>query len=164
MKEKFMEGSKAKGCPKTDADAIWGMMEAGGSYLFNKSHATAYGVTAYIGAWIKVHYPTVFYNVALEWAKDEDIPAITSEMEMCSNAKFVPPDINVSNVGFESDYKDNLIYWSLSRIKMVGKATVDYIVAERKARGEFTSIENFIERIFKYKLKKYQYWEKVLNL
>ena len=49
--------------------------------------------------------------------------------------------------------------WSLSRIKMIGAKAVDWIINERNKNGEFTSIVNFIERVFKYKLKKYQYWD-----
>mgnify|MGYP006990132670 CR=1 FL=1 len=48
-------------------------IEACGSYLFNKSHATAYAVTSYIGAFLKAQYPTAFYTVALEWADDKEL-------------------------------------------------------------------------------------------
>ena len=79
-----------------------------------------------------------------------------SEMERCSGAKIVPPDINHSTVEFFTDYTTDEIYWSLTRIKQVGIKTVEYIVTER-AKGPFLSIENFIHRIFRYKLKKYKY-------
>lgn len=158
-KDKFMAGALKQGCPQEDADAIWNMFEVAGSYCFNKSHATAYAVTAYAGAFLKANYPTAFYTVALQWAKDDEIPTLMSEMELCSNAKIVPPDINVSCGTFQTDFDTNEIFWSLSRIKMLGAKATDWIVNERNARGEFTSIENFIERIFRYKLKKYQYWD-----
>lgn len=158
-KDKFMAGALKQGCPQEDADAIWNMFEVAGSYCFNKSHATAYAVTAYAGAFLKANYPTAFYTVALQWAKDDEIPTLMSEMELCSNAKIVPPDINVSGSTFQTDFDTNEIFWSLSRIKMLGAKATEWIVNERNARGEFTSIENFIERIFRYKLKKYQYWD-----
>jgi DNA polymerase-3 subunit alpha len=71
----------------------------------------------------------------------------------------VAPDINKSAMNFYTDYATNQIFWSLSRIKMVGTKAVDWIINEREKNGEFTSIINFIERVFKYKLKKYQYWD-----
>lgn len=158
MKEKFMNGAKNKECPKEDAELIWEMIEAGGSYLFNKSHATAYAVTSYLGAWLKANYPTVFFNVALQWADDKEIPMLMSEMEKCSDAKISAPDINTSGNVFFTDYETNDIYWSLNRIKTLGEKAVKYIINERE-KGTFTSIENFIHRIFRYKLKKYQYWD-----
>lgn len=158
-KDKFLNGASANGCPNEDAHAIWNMFEVAGSYLFNKSHATAYAVTAYAGAFLKANYPTAFYTVALQWAKDDEIPSLMSEMELCSQAKVVAPDINVSNSTFFTNYDTNEIFWSLCRIKMLGTKATDWIVAEREARGEYTSIENFIDRVFRYKLKKYQYWD-----
>lgn len=159
MKDKFMVGAKKNGCPQEDADKIWAQIEAAGTYCFNKSHATAYAVTAYVGAWLKVHYPTAFYTVALQWADDNELVALMGEMEAISNAKVVPPDINVSENIFHTDYNTNEIFWSISRIKQLGAKAVQWIIDERKKNGEFTSITNFIDRIFKYKLKKYEYWD-----
>lgn len=158
-KGKFMEGADKNGCPKEQATEIWHMFEVAGGYLFNKSHATAYAVTAYAGAYLKANYPTAFYTVALQWAKDDQIPTLMSEMELCSNAKIVAPDINVSGDTFFTNYETNEIFWSLTRIKNLGARATEWIVNERKTRGDFTSIDNFIDRVFRYKLKKYQYWD-----
>ncbi|WP_195407388.1 helix-hairpin-helix domain-containing protein [Bacteroides congonensis] len=163
MRDKFMSGAHEKGCPKEDADLIWDMIEAGGSYIFNKSHATAYAITSYVGAWLKVNYPTAFYTIALQWADDKELPLIMSEMEECSSAKVVPPDINTSAEKFFTDYRTNEIFWSLGKIKMLGTKAVQYIIDERTKGGPFKSIENFIHRIFKYKLKKYEYWDDADN-
>lgn len=159
FKEQFLIGAQAKDCPKEDAVAIWDMIESGGSYLFNKSHATAYAVTSYVGAYLKANFPTAFYTVALQWADDKELVPLMFEMEACSKAKVVPPDINHSEDSFYTDYETDSIFWSLSRIKMVGSKAVDWIINERTKHGEFTSIINFIHRVFKYKLKKYQYWD-----
>ena len=156
---KFKEGAEKKGCPKEEADKIWSMIESGGTYLFNKSHATAYAVTSYVGAWLKANYPTAFYTVALQWADEKELVPLMSEMESCSSAHVVSPDINHSEDSFYTDYSSNAIFWSLSRIKMVGSKAVDWIINERNKNGEFTSVTNFIHRVFKYKLKKYQYWD-----
>lgn len=123
------------------------------------SHATAYAATAYAGAWLKANYPVAFYTVALQWADDKEIVSLMGEMEACSNAKVVAPDINESNQIFYTNYETNSIFWSLSRIKMLGVKAVEWIINERKKNGNFTGIENFIDRVFKYKLKKYEYWD-----
>ena len=159
MKEKFMTGAAAKGCPKEDAEHIWEMIEAGGGYLFNASHATAYAVTSYVGAYLKANYPTAFYTVALQWADDKEIPLLMSEMELCSKARIVPPEINTSRQVFFTDYGTDEIFWSLGRIKQLGAKAVACIVEEREKNGPYTSVEHFIHRIFRYKLKKYAYWD-----
>ena len=159
MTETFMTGAAAKGCPKEDAEHIWEMIEAGGGYLFNASHATAYAVTSYVGAYLKANYPTAFYTVALQWADDKEIPLLMSEMELCSKARIVPPEINTSRQVFFTDYGTDEIFWSLGRIKQLGAKAVACIVEEREKNGPYTSIEHFIHRIFRYKLKKYAYWD-----
>jgi DNA polymerase III subunit alpha len=159
MKVKFMEGAQQNGCPVEEAEAIWQQIEACGSYLFNKSHATAYAITAYIGAYLKAKYPTAFYTVALQWAEDNELVPLMSEMEACSQAKVVSPDINNSTEVFYTDFSTDSIFWSLVGIKMVGLKAAEWIIEERTKNGNYTDIVNFIERVFKYKLKKYQYWD-----
>ncbi|MBF0648601.1 DNA polymerase III subunit alpha [Dysgonomonas sp. GY75] len=159
LKDDFIKGAIASGCPDYEANEIWHKIEVAGKYSFNRSHAAAYALTAFTGAWLKANYPTAFYTVALQWAEDKEIPLLMSEMELCSEAKIVAPDINVSDIAFYTDYNSNEIFWSLTRIKMLGPKAVNFIMDERRKHGNFTSIENFIHRIFKYKLKKYQYWD-----
>ena len=158
LKADFIAGAVRNGCPDYEAEEIWHKIEVAGKYSFNRSHAAAYALTAYCGAWLKANYPSAFYTVALQWADDKEIPSLMAEMERCSAAKIVPPDINRSGVEFFTDYATDEIFWSLTRIRQVGIKTVEYIVSER-TRGKFECIENFIHRIFRYKLKKYCYWE-----
>lgn len=159
LKDDFIKGAITNGCPEYEAQEIWHKIEVAGKYSFNRSHAAAYALTAYCGAWLKANYPTAFYTVALQWCDDKEIPLLMAEMEECSNAKIVPPDINVSEREFHTDYSTDSIFWSLTRIKMLGAKAVDYIISEKNKNGKFTSIQNFIHRIFKYKLKKYEYWD-----
>lgn len=158
LKADFIAGAIRNGCPDYEAETIWHKIEVAGKYSFNRSHAAAYALTAYCGAWLKANFPSAFYTVALQWADDREIPALMSEMERCSSAKIVPPDINRSGMEFFTDYATDEIFWSLTRIRQVGVKTVEYIVSER-ARGPFESVENFIHRVFRYKLKKYKYWD-----
>lgn len=163
MREKFLKGAKENGCPIEDAIAIWQQIEACGSYLFNKSHATAYAVTSYIGAFLKAQYPTAFYTVALEWADDKELIPIMSEMEACSNAKVVSPDINKSAMSFYTDYETNQIFWSLSRIKMVGTKAVDWIINERNKMVSLWNLKvrsTFRKRYFCERNRLFHYTEK----
>ena len=159
LKADFIAGAVGNGCPDYEAEEIWHKIEVAGKYSFNRSHAAAYALTAYCGAWLKANYPSAFYTVALQWADDKEIPSLIAEMERCSSAKIVPPDINRSGTEFFTDYATDEIFWSLTRIKQVGVKTVEYIVTERDRGGAYTGIENFIHRIFRYKLKKYSYWD-----
>lgn len=96
LKEDFIKGAVNNGCPDYEAEEIWHKIEVAGKYSFNRSHAAAYALTAFAGAWLKANYPSAFYTIALQWADDKEVVLLMSEMEQCSRAKIVPPDINVS--------------------------------------------------------------------
>ena len=159
FKEKFFIGAEINHCPKEVAIAIWDMTEKAASYIFNQSHATAYGLTAYVGAWLKAHYPMPFYTVILRDCDDDKLPTLMNEMKAVGGATIVQPDINVSGLNFTPDYKNNKIYWSLTRIKWVGSKAVEYIVKERTRYGDFINLEEFIRRIFRQKLVKFKNWD-----
>ena len=66
------------------ANNVWDSIDKASTYLFNKSHATAYALTGYICQWLKVHYPIYYWVTAFsfvpEGKKDEKIPAYISEI------------------------------------------------------------------------------------
>jgi DNA polymerase-3 subunit alpha len=87
----------------------------------------------------------------MEWADEKELPLLLSEMQQCSEAKIAPPEVNISGSQFFTNCKTNEIFWSLSRIKVIGTKTVDFIVGERTRTGDYHSVEDFIQRIFKHK-------------
>lgn len=158
FKDKYFEGAKKNGCPKEAAEKIWSNVEDAAKYSFNKSHATAYGLTGYIGAWLKTYYPTAFYTVILKHQDEKKLPKLMNEMRAVGGTTISQPNINISGVDFVTDFNTGLIHWSLSRIKQLGVRAVKYIMDDRDKFGPYTSIEEFIDRIFKYKMKQYKYW------
>ena len=118
-----------------------------GNVVTCNSHATSYSVISYIGAYIKAHYPAVFYTVALELAKKEDVPKIMIEIgDEGSGVRITAPSINVSGFKFSGDYDTGNIYWSLSRIDQCGVATTNKVVEDREMLGDFESLEDFLIR------------------
>lgn len=101
------------------------------------SHATAYGLTAYVGAWLKTYYPTAFYTVVLRDQDEDKMAVLMNEIKTVGGTELEKPNINISGENFTADFKNNKIYWSLSRIKQLGPKAVKYIVQERNLYGEF---------------------------
>lgn len=58
LKADFIAGAVGNGCPDYEAEEIWHKIEVAGKYSFNRSHAAAYALTAYCGAWLKANYPS----------------------------------------------------------------------------------------------------------
>ena len=163
FKDRFYAGADKNGCPKDAADRIWAIIEGGASSSFNLSHSVSYSLESYVGAYVKAHYPVAFYTVLLKWGKDENLVQILQEIRELNGITISQPDINISGDDFTTNYSTNEIFWSILRIKQVGLKAVDFIVAERNRHGEFTSLEDFIKRIFRNKFKKYKDWDDIDN-
>jgi DNA polymerase-3 subunit alpha len=146
-REQFIKGAQERSCDELIALSIWNKIEAGAGYGFNKSHAACYALTAYYGMWFKANYPVHFYTTALQFANDKDMAAIITEIQESGLAKIVPPDVNKSEFKFITDYNTGEIFWALTNIKMVGEVAVKGIMLEREKGGDFTSFEDFVQRM-----------------
>ncbi len=148
QREKFVKGAVKNGIKRELAEELFKEMESFASYAFNKSHSAAYAYLAYIGAYLKAHYPVHFMaslltNEAERGATSEIVKYINECKNM--NIEVLPPDIN------ESDYNftiiKNGIRFGLSAIKNVGEAAIKSILEARKKLGRFSTLEDFIRDI-----------------
>lgn len=115
-------------------------------YAFNKSHAAAYAVVSYQTAFLKYYYP-VEYMAALLTSVISNAGKVSEYIQVAKEMgiKILPPDINEGEVGFS--VSDNAIRYALTAIKNVGRPVIEAIVEERKVRGAFTNINDFIVRM-----------------
>ena len=61
VKPELHNGLIARGWTEEQFQRLWDVILASCSYMFNKSHAVAYAILAYMTAKIKAHYPSEFY-------------------------------------------------------------------------------------------------------
>ncbi|MGN0431020.1 MAG: DNA polymerase III subunit alpha [Lachnospiraceae bacterium] len=144
--EEGVPGCVALGIEEKVADGIYENMMDFAKYAFNKSHAACYAVVAYQTAYLKYYYPVEFMAALLTSVIDN--PKKVSEyILVCRNMgiRILPPDINQGESGFS--VSDGCIRYSLTAIKSVGWPVIAAVVAERKERGAFTNLNDFITRM-----------------
>ena len=144
--EEGVPGCVANGISAQVANHIYDTMMDFAKYAFNKSHAACYAVVAYQTAYLKYYHPVEFMAALLTSVIDN--PNKVSEYIMSCRSmgiQILPPDINEGESGFS--VSGNEIRYALTAIKSVGRPVIDAVVTERKARGPYTNLEDFITRM-----------------
>ena len=144
--EEGVLGCIKNGIKEEIANKIYDEMIDFAKYAFNKSHAAAYAVVAYQTAYLKYYYPVEFM-AALMTSVIDNTRKVSEYIYSCRQMgiQILPPDINRGEGGFSVDGQN--IRYGLSAIKSVGKPVIDAIVSERETRGEYKSLQDFIERL-----------------
>lgn len=151
----FVRGAVEHGMPEADATALFEDMASFASYAFNKSHAASYAVLCYETAYLKAHYMSE-YMAALLTSVLGDFGKTTAYIGECIKAGIdvLPPDINASETSFSA--QKDAIRFGLLALKGVGRLFVDQLINERKNNGNFTSFEDFVDRMSGCDLNKRQ--------
>ncbi|MBO5167126.1 MAG: DNA polymerase III subunit alpha [Lachnospiraceae bacterium] len=144
--EEGVPGCVAQGIDEKVAGGIYENMMDFAKYAFNKSHAACYAVVAYQTAYLKYYYPVEFM-AALMTSVIDNPKKVSEYILVCRNMgiKILPPDINQGESGFS--VSEGSIRYSLTAIKSVGWPVIAAVVEERKARGAFTNLNDFITRM-----------------
>ncbi|GFI42857.1 MAG: DNA polymerase III subunit alpha [Dorea sp.] len=144
--EEKVPGCIANGIDEKTANKIYDEMIDFAKYAFNKSHAAAYAVVAYQTAWLKYYYPVEF--MAALMTSVIDAPSKVAEyIYTCRQMgiDILSPDINKGVGNFSVDGGN--IRYALTAIKSIGRPVIASILEERKARGHFRNLKDFIERM-----------------
>lgn len=141
-----IEGAVRRGVPKETAELLFDQMYVFAQYAFNKSHAAAYAYVSYQTAYCKRYHPVEYLAAVLNnrITNIDDIKKYIAYGKE-NSIDFLPPDINKSGVSFTVE--QGKIRFALAAIKNIGSGSMEKIVEERKAHGDFRSLEDFLKRV-----------------
>ena len=153
-RQNFVYGNEEEGIPgcvknsisEEVANKIYDDMIDFAKYAFNKSHAAAYAVVAYQTAYLKYYHPVEFM-AALMTSVIDNPGKVAEYIYTCRQMgiDILPPDINRGVGNFSVDGGN--IRYGLAAIKSIGRPVIESIIDERKERGEFKNLRNFMERL-----------------
>ena len=157
LKGEFVKGAEAKGLDGQKADDLFELIVKFAGYGFNKSHSAAYAYVTFQTAYLKAYYPAEFM-AALLTSEEGNVDKIVRYIDEIKriNIEILPPSINKSCKEFsvvKNEGHDGIIF-GLGAIKGVGGAAIENIIAERDAKGEFKSMDDFVSRIDPFKINK----------
>lgn len=144
LRTKFVREAGERGYAPQDVERLWKTMEKFSSYSFNKAHSASYAAMAYQAVYLKVHHPVPYFTAVLNAGGGYyDLPEYVAEARR-NGIRILGPDANRSDAGFEVEA--GAIRVGLTAIKGLGLKTVERILDERRAGGEYLSVEDFLAR------------------
>jgi len=144
QRDRFVSGAIERGVERSQAEAIFELLERFADYGFNKSHAAAYALVAYQTAYMKANHPVEFLaaSMTLAMGNTDKLAEFRDEAERLG-IRVEPPSINRSGVEFAAD--GNTIHYALAALRGVGRQAVESIVAARAERP-FADLADFARR------------------
>jgi DNA polymerase III subunit alpha len=143
---RFMAGADKEGIDGITAKAIFDACAKFAEYGFNKSHSAPYAYISYQTAYLKANYPVEFLaaSMTLELGNTDKLMQFKAEAVRIGVPVKLP---SINDSGVEFTVKDGAIHYALAALKNVGAGAMEAIIAERQARGPFTSLADFAARI-----------------
>lgn len=132
------------------ANELFDLIDKFAGYGFNKSHAAAYALLSYQTAWLKAHHPHEFFAASMSFDshQTDKLSVFIDDMRRLDVA-VAPPSINESEADFSVGRTDEglAVRYALGALKGVGEKAMEALVAERQAKGDFASLDDFANRI-----------------
>ncbi|ALH80229.1 DNA polymerase III subunit alpha [Sphingopyxis macrogoltabida] len=132
------------------ANELFDLIDKFAGYGFNKSHAAAYALLSYQTAWLKAHYPHEFFAASMSFDSHQtDKLSIFIDDMRRLGVEVAPPSINDSEADFSVGRSEEglAVRYALGALKGVGEKAMEALVAERHAKGDFASLDDFAARI-----------------
>lgn len=141
----FYDGCAGRGVSREVTDRVWEMFLSFAGYSFCKPHSASYALVSFKSAYLKAHHPAEFMAAVLSNGGGYyTARAYISEAQRMG-LRVLGPDVNESDWNYTG--KDQTVRLGLQQIQNIRKETLENLLKERKTRGAFTSLEDFLERV-----------------
>lgn len=140
------EGSSGIAFQRSTLEKLWVTFEGSAEYLFNASHAAAYGVLAYATAYMKANWQPQFAAALLSVTSDDGKRAAIMKSLSREGVEILAPDINESQALTAPSSDGSKVLFGLSEIKAFGKVATD-VIGERVSDGPYRSLADLLGRV-----------------
>ncbi len=144
VRDKFFENCKKIGYAQPIIDRVWFEIESFAGYSFAKGHSASYAVESYQSLYLKAHFPLEFMvGVINNFGGFYRTEFYFHEARM-NGAKIEAPCVNHSE--YLTTIAGDTIYIGFIHLKSLETKIGQQIAEERKKRGSYKSLDNFLRR------------------
>ena len=139
----FLQGCRENGLSSQEAQRLFASIQRFAGYAFNKAHSVSYALLSWRAAYLKAHYPQVFFTALMEGHSGESLRPYILECRRLG-IPIYPPDVQLSDAGHVAE--DKGIRLGLSAIKHVGTHGAQVIVDAHRM-VPFRNLMDFRRRV-----------------
>ncbi|RYZ65085.1 MAG: error-prone DNA polymerase, partial [Proteobacteria bacterium] len=154
-RDRLKEGFLKSGISSEWADRLFAQIQGFAEYGFPESHASSFALLVYASSWLKVHHPAAFVTALVNSLPMGFYSASTLFEDAKRHAvELTPIDVNESgwdcSLPNASDGPDGTVRGpvriGLALVKGLGEEQGRRIETERRERGPFQTLEDFVAR------------------
>jgi DNA-directed DNA polymerase III PolC len=145
VKEKYFSNCQARGYAPQTARDIWNQIASFAGYAFAKGHSASYAVESYQTLFLKAYYPLEYMVAVLNNGGGFYGPELYVHEARMLGANVLAPCMNHSEADTIIRGKD--IYLGFAFLNEIEEKTVDRILEARAEGGEFTSLNDCLDRV-----------------
>ena len=145
VKNQFFTNCKEKGHSHELSTEIWRQIESFAGYAFAKGHSASYAVESYQSLFLKAYYPLEYMVATVNNFGGFYRADLYLHEARMHGALICPPNVNKSN--YETRIEGRHIYLGFIMLHSFESATARRIVKERKLNGNYTDLDDFIDRV-----------------
>jgi DNA polymerase III alpha subunit len=144
LSKAFLAACDRNGIDRPSAEETWVQLAKFNSYSFCRSHSISYGMIAWEAAFLKAHFPLVFWTAALNNNQGMYPRRVYVEAAKNSGIPFFLPCVNRSPREFAIEGSG--IRTGLGCIRSLDETTMESILADRERRGPYQGLVDFQRR------------------
>jgi DNA polymerase-3 subunit alpha/error-prone DNA polymerase len=145
VKDNYFACCAQKGHPVKLSEEIYRQIESFAGYSFCKAHSASYAVESYQSLYLKVYYPIEFMVAVINNQGGFYRTEVYVHEAKMSGATIQNPCVNKSD--YETTVYGTDVYLGFMHLEGLESRLAHFIVKQREERGEFISLEDFINRI-----------------
>ena len=145
VRHKFISNCREKNIPDETTFEVWRQVESFAGYAFAKGHSASYAVESYQSLYLKTYYPLEYMVAVINNGGGFYRAELYVHEARKQGGNINPPCVNRSHYPTWLYGKD--IYLGMHMLSGLESNVALRIINERKKNGEFTSLDDFLERV-----------------
>ncbi|MAW80597.1 MAG: DNA polymerase III subunit alpha [Parvularcula sp.] len=145
VQDKFISNCRKKGYAESLISEIWNQVASFAGYAFAKGHSASYAVESYQSLFLRAYYPLEYMVAVLNNGGGFYRPEFYIHDARMMGATIHPPCVNKSIIA--NCIYGTHIYLGMMYLRDLEHRVMERIVKERMLHGNFTSLEDFLDRV-----------------